>query len=79
MHGRDPQFSEKGEHLKEVWGVTFNDITFRMFLCIFIVFVPSILSHLPIMLGGSVLRGVISGLLGVVASVIGAFLLSHFY
>lgn len=79
MHGKEPHFTEEGDRLESLGGFRFNGITFRVFLCLLIVFVPSILAHLPLFFGGSLLRALIGGGLGVVISVLGAFLLSHFF
>jgi len=79
MHGKEPELIEEGDRLEELWGFQFNGITFRLYLCILIVFVPSILGHLPLLFGSSILRGIISGCLGIVISVLTAFLLSHFW
>lgn len=79
MHGAEPKFTEDGDRLQSLAGFSFNGITFRVFLCLFIVFVPSVLAHLPLIFDGSILRAFVSGGLGVVISVLGAFLLSHFF
>ena len=79
MHGRDPKFTEEGDRLQEIGGFQFNGITFRLFLCVLIVFVPSILGHLPVMLDGAVVRGIVSGILGIAISFLAAFILAHYY
>lgn len=79
MHGRKPKFTETDQWLQEFLGFQFNGITFRVFLCILIVLIPSVLSHIPVILDGDILRGIVSGILGVIISVMGALLLSHFY
>jgi hypothetical protein len=79
MHGREPLLADQGDRIQELWGFRFNGITFRVYLCVLIVFVPSILSHIPVILNGDVVRGIFAGLLGVVIAVLGALLGSHFY